>query len=72
MWVLVAASYGFLVLGLFRLVANFCMNIDILCINEFQFGKKKRDMKIFVNRNNEYVYLISTFNMNLGDLKTHG
>lgn len=72
MWVLVAAFYEILVLGLFRLVANFCMNIDILCINEFQFRKKKRDMKIFVNRNNEYVYLISTCNMNLGDLKTHG
>ena len=41
-WVLVAAFYGLLVLGLFRLVANFCMNIDILCINEFQFGKKKK------------------------------
>jgi len=44
-WVLVAAFYGLLVLGLFRLVANFCMNIDILCINEFQFGKKKKVKK---------------------------
>ena len=37
-WVLVAASYGLLVLGLFYFIASLCMNM-----NEFQFGKEKKE-----------------------------
>ncbi|KAF8068473.1 hypothetical protein N665_1149s0010 [Sinapis alba] len=41
-WVLVAASCGLLVLGLFRCAVSLCMNICISIMNEFQFGKKKK------------------------------
>ncbi|CAN7121573.1 unnamed protein product, partial [Brassica rapa subsp. narinosa] len=42
-WVLVAAFYGLLVMGIFRFGVNFCMNFGISIMNEFQLdGKKKR------------------------------
>lgn len=42
-WVLVAAFYGLLVMGIFRFGVNFCMNFGISIMNEFQLdGKKKK------------------------------
>ena len=40
-WVLFAASYGLLGLGLFVFAASFCKDIDISIMNVFQFGEKK-------------------------------
>ena len=47
-WVLVAAFYGLLVLGLFCFAAILCMNIGILFMNEFQFMWKHRGLVVKV------------------------